>query len=181
MLGKHNVLNSLACIATCLAMGVVNTQQINKLLPPLGTFYAVNGRLKPFSLPKGTLLDDSYNANPDSMKAAIDTLTALPAPNLFCMGEMVEIGGDSANQHSLIAQYAKQAGVSYFFCCGEQTKSLPVAFGTGAVWFETKLALADKAIELIKTQQVNNCLVKGSRSAKMEEVVTQILKGVESC
>jgi len=181
ILGKHNALNALACIAVCIAMEAVQTAEIAKILTPLGTFYGVNGRLQPFTLPNGSLLDDSYNANPDSMKAAIDALVSLPAPHLFCMGEMAEIGGDAAQQHILIAQYAKQAGVQYLLCTGKQTKPLSKIFGEGATWYENKQSLATKAVKLITTKQVNNCLVKGSRSAKMEEVATQILQGVAEC
>ncbi len=172
MLGEHNCLNILASIAACVAANF----KVAKLLPHLLSFSGVNGRLDQFKLPNGLLLDDSYNANPDSVKVAINTLVTISTKTIFCMGPMVEIGKDSAQQHKAIAKYAKQAGVNFLLCSGTATKNMPASFGKGSYWFASQQELGKRAINLIKTRQADSCLVKGSRAAKMEEVVT-IIKG----
>ncbi len=171
ILGEHNALNALASIAICFVAGF----KLNDLLMPLTSFTGVNGRLAQLKLPNGVFIDDSYNANPDSVKAAIKTLCSVGVKSVFCMGIMSEIGETSAQEHKNIAQYAKQQGVSFLLCCGEETKLMPKYFGKNAFWFENQQQLANEAVKLIKTKQVDSCLVKGSRVSKMEKVVKIIL------
>ena len=175
LLGEHNALNALASLAVCEAVGF----DIEALIPPLAIFSGVKSRLQAFKLPNGLLLDDTYNASPSSMKAGIDALVSNASKSIFCMGDMGEIGKDSIREHQSVANYAKEKGVSFLLCCGEETKDLPNIFGEGSFWFETKQALAEKAIQLINSEQAESCLVKGSRFMKMEEIVNTIIKGTK--
>ncbi len=180
MLGEHNAYNALASIVTCFSLGKSVGFSIEEILPHLASFAGVTGRLQQIKLPnRGMLLDDTYNAGPSSMRAAIDVLVSLSSLSIFCMGSMGEVGEDSIHQHRLVAEYAKQKGVSYLLCCGEETKNLPKVFGKNAWWFESKDLLAAQAINLINAKQADSCLVKGSRFMQMEQVVTSVLEGVK--
>ncbi len=177
MVGEHNAFNALASMAACFAAGF----KLQQLIPPLVNFAGIKGRLQQYQLPNGLLLDDSYNANPDSVKAAIDALVKVSPDGILCLGAMAEIGETSADQHKQIANYAKGKGVAFLLCTGEETKNMPEVFGDKSFWFEDKSSLAEKAIDLIKTKQASVCLVKGSRSAKMEQVVKNIIEGMKIC
>jgi UDP-N-acetylmuramoyl-tripeptide--D-alanyl-D-alanine ligase len=170
MLGEHNAMNACAALTAAMACGF----KLETLTPNLADFGGVSGRLQKVSLPNGILIDDSYNANPDSMKAALRTLVALPGKSMACLGAMAEIGETSASAHAEVASYAKSLGVSYLLIYGEAAKPMIDAFGEGAFWFESHQALTDKAIELIEKDGINHCLVKGSRSSKMETVAQGI-------
>lgn len=180
MLGEHNAFNALASIVTCFSLVESAGFNLEAILPHLASFAGVAGRLQQIKLPnKGLLLDDTYNAGPSSMRAAIDVLVSVSSWSIFCMGSMGEVGKDSIQQHQLVAEYAKQKGVSYLLCCGEETKNLPKIFGKNAWWFENKDLLTAQAINLINAKQADSCLVKGSRYMQMEQIVTSVLKGVK--
>ncbi len=168
MLGKHNALNALASLIVCSKMTGMG---IERLTHSFEGFSGINGRLQQTKLPNGLLIDDSYNANPDSVKAAINALVSISKSPLLCLGAMAEIGQDSLQAHADIAEFAKQSGVKYCLCYGEGAKATPSHFGSNAKWFETHAALANYARTLIDKNLVDSCLVKGSRSAQMDRVV----------
>ena len=118
------------------------------------------------------LIDDTYNANPMSMKAAIDVLKGVNGKRVFVMGDMAELGFDAPNMHADIGQYAKDTGVENFFALGTLTQSAVSAFGENAAHFESVDDLAD-ALKKIMSPEVT-VLVKGSRSMRMERVVNAI-------
>ena len=171
MLGKHNAMNAAACVAVGLSAGLT-WQQIE---PVLLTFSGVAGRLQRHKIANGWLIDDSYNANPGSVKAGIDALVALPGKVALCLGSMAELGNQSSFAHEEIAEYAKHAGISRLYVIGEATKTMPKMFGIGATWYKTHDDMVGDINQAIKQEWINHVLVKGSRSAKMETVVAGLL------
>lgn len=172
ILGEHNAMNAAAAIAVCMEAGFSWRQ----ILPGLGDFSGVGGRLQQRKLAHGLLIDDSYNANPNSVKAAINTVAALPGKALACLGAMAELGKTSDADHAEVAAYAKQQGITHLLVFGDAAKPMIEAFGEGAEWFEDHQQLAQKAIALLDEKWAENCLVKGSRSATMEVVSQRILE-----
>ena len=171
ILGKHNAMNAAACVAICVQAGLT-WQQVQ---PFLETFTGVAGRLQRHKILNGWLIDDSYNANPGSVRAGIDALVALPGKVALCLGSMAELGGQSVVAHEDIAEYAKHAGVSRLYLYGEATKKMPKMFGIGATWYKTHEDMVADVRQAINQEWINHVLVKGSRSAQMEGVVKGLL------
>ena len=142
----------------------------------LSTFSGAKGRLQPKQGFGGArLIDDTYNANPMSMKAAIDVLSGVEGKRIFVMGDMAELGVDAPSMHAEIGQYAKDAGVENFFALGVLSHGAVKAFGENAEHFES----VDELVEALK-KAMNaevTVLVKGSRSMRMERVVDAIELG----
>ena len=164
--GLHNVRNALAASAAALAV---------KVAPPtiaqgLSDFHGVRGRLQRKTVLHGaTLIDDTYNANPDSVRAAIDVLASASGEKILVLGDMGELGASSAKLHDEIGCYAKEKGIDALFCLGEMSCHAVQAFGVNARHFERiQELLADLENRLGPTVTV---LVKGSRFMEMERVV----------
>lgn len=167
--GQHNVRNALAAAAAAIAMGA-NLQDI---AAGLQCFAGVKGRLQRKRGINGALvIDDTYNANPVSVKAAIDVLSARAGDKLLVLGDMGELGGDAAEMHAEIGAYAKQSGVRALYVMGELAHEMAKAFGVGALHFETPAALC----QVLEKSMHEGCtvLVKGSRFMRMERVVDLI-------
>ena len=167
--GEHNVRNALAAATAAIALNV----PLNKIAQGLSNFAGVKGRLQPKSGFAGArVIDDTYNANPLSMKAAIDVLAGNQGQRIFVMGDMAELGDDAAKMHAEIGTYAKAAKVEAFYALGKLTSQAVIAFGASGTHFESVEALVDA----LKKQMNPNVtvLVKGSRSARMERVVDLI-------
>ena len=175
--GEHNVRNAIAAATAALAIHV----PLNKIAQGLTHFSGVQGRLqsKP-GVAGAQIIDDTYNANPASMKAAIDVLAANQGKRIFVMGDMAELGEGAPKMHAEIGAYAKSAGIDSFFAVGKLTNEAAKAFGPSAQHFENIELLADA----LKKQMNSNVtvLVKGSRSARMERVVDliQVSKIIEN-
>ncbi len=175
--GEHNVRNAIAAATAALAIHV----PLNKIAQGLTHFSGVQGRLqsKP-GVAGAQIIDDTYNANPASMKAAIDVLAANQGKRIFVMGDMAELGEGAAKMHAEIGAYTKFAGIDSFFAVGKLTNEAAKAFGPSAQHFENIELLADA----LKKQMNSNVtvLVKGSRSARMERVVDliQVSKIIEN-
>ena len=166
--GEHNVSNALAASSACLAAGIT----LNKVKQGLENFEPVSGRLQNYVLENGTqVIDDSYNANPDSVRAAIDVLSALPSPRLLVLGDMGEVGPEGPQMHREVGEYAKQQGITNLFTFGVATKETSQAFGKGAQHFDEIEALY-QAVDALEPTAI---LVKGSRSMRMERVVQNLL------
>ena len=164
--GLHNVRNALGAIAACMAAGA----SLDACVRGLSTFAGAKGRLQRKMIEGGAiLLDDSYNANPDSVRAGIDVLAATTGRKLLVMGDMGEIGEMSAQYHDEIGGYAKSAGVDQLFALGEQSALAARNFGAGGVHFER----VDALVAALKAQLTADTvvLVKGSRFMRMERVV----------
>jgi UDP-N-acetylmuramoyl-tripeptide--D-alanyl-D-alanine ligase len=171
VLGIHNIYNALAASAVAAALGVSNVD----IAKGLAVFGAVKGRLNWLQANNGAVvIDDTYNANPDSMKAAIDVLANQKTPQIFVMGDMAELGADAPQMHADIGLYAKQKSISHLLSFGDLSAKAVDAFGANAQHFSTMEAL----VESLKSLMTNNAtvLVKGSRFMQMERVVNQILR-----
>ena len=167
--GRHNVRNALAAAAATLAAGV----SAEAVRQGLTGFAGVKGRLqqKP-ALNGAILIDDSYNANPDSVRAAIDVLTASPGKTILVLGDMGEIGERAGQLHDEIGGYAKSQGVDRLYALGEFSEAAVGNFGAGGQHFhKVDDLIAALAPELGPDTVV---LVKGSRFMRMERVATAI-------
>jgi UDP-N-acetylmuramoyl-tripeptide--D-alanyl-D-alanine ligase len=163
--GLHNVRNALAAAACAHAAGI----------PPaaigagLTAFRPYIGRLQQkHTLAGATLIDDSYNANPDSVRAAIDVLAGCPGPTALVLGDMGEVGNQGPEFHAEVGRYAKQKGIGMLLGLGSASADAVKAFGAGAEHFDDIEKLKKRNIE------ARTILVKGSRFMKMERVVASL-------
>lgn len=169
--GLHNVRNALAAATAALAVDV----PLSKIAQGLTNFAGVKGRLQPKQgFADAGLIDDSYNANPMSMKAAVDVLVANQGKHIFVMGDMAELGPDAAQMHVEIGAYAKQSGVDSFYALGKLSAQAAKAFGANGLHFES----LENLVEALKKEMHADVtvLVKGSRSMRMERVVDLVQK-----
>jgi UDP-N-acetylmuramoyl-tripeptide--D-alanyl-D-alanine ligase len=163
--GLHNVRNALAAAACGFSAGIAAAA----IGAGLEAFRPYSGRMQVRRLAHGaTLIDDSYNANPDSVRAAIDVLAALPGPTLLVLGDMGEVGEQGPEFHAEVGRYARERGVGTLFAIGAATRAAVAAFGAGARHFEDWNALVAQA------RDAENLLVKGSRFMRMERIVAAL-------
>jgi UDP-N-acetylmuramoyl-tripeptide--D-alanyl-D-alanine ligase len=166
ILGVHNIYNALAASAAAVALGIEN----QSIAAGLTNFGGVHGRLEYKQGYNGAvLIDDTYNANPDSMKAAIDVLSHLNTSRVFVMGDMGELGADAVAMHAAVGAYAQEHQIQHFFSLGENSQHASNAFGSSAQHFTEVELLANHVKPLMKNGVT--VLVKGSRFMKMERVV----------
>jgi UDP-N-acetylmuramoyl-tripeptide--D-alanyl-D-alanine ligase len=171
VLGIHNIYNALAASAVGVALAILNED----IAKGLAGFGAVKGRLNWLQGMNGAVvIDDTYNANPDSMKAAIDVLASQKNMQIFVMADMAELGADATQMHANIGFYAKQKGIGKLFAFGELSLQATTAFGANAQHFTSLEALIANLKPLM--QKSVTILVKGSRFMQMERVVNQILE-----
>lgn len=164
--GHHNVMNALAATALALALKV----ELGAVCRGLAGMRPVAGRLTPRRAPNGAqLIDDSYNANPASMRAAIDVLAARSGVRLLVVGDMGELGASALQLHREIGEYARAAGIDALYATGPLSLAAVEGFGAGAQHFDDCAALVT-ALRPVLTAETT-VLVKGSRSARMERVV----------
>lgn len=174
VLGRHNVRNAMAAAAAAWAAGV----PLAAIAQGLQDFRPVQGRgvLHRFCHDDGTqqwLIDDSYNANPDSVRAAIDTLAALPAPRLLVLGDMAEVGAQGPQFHAEVGEYARARGIDGLWTLGALAAHAASAFGAQARHFESREALLQTTAQ--QAHLPTSMLVKGSRCMAMEQVVQAVL------
>ena len=170
--GRHNVLNACAAAACALAAGA----DLDAVARGLGAFRPVDGRMRRLAARSGArLIDDSYNANPDSVRAAIDVLAAEPGTKFLLLGDMGEVGEQAAEFHEEIGRYARERGVDRLYATGELCGAVVEAFGKGARHFETVEELIAAAQGEVVSDTV--ALVKGSRFMRMERVVQALAAG----
>jgi UDP-N-acetylmuramoyl-tripeptide--D-alanyl-D-alanine ligase len=166
VLGAHNISNALAASAVAVALGI----SLEDIATGLSKFGAVKGRLqRKAGLQRSVIIDDTYNANPDSMKAAIDVLSKQTGEKILVLGDMGELGADEKQMHKEIGAYAKAAGLTKLFCLGELSIEIGNGFGEGAQNFATPMAIAENIKPLLN--DVTTVLIKGSRFMRMERVV----------
>jgi UDP-N-acetylmuramoyl-tripeptide--D-alanyl-D-alanine ligase len=169
--GEHNVMNALAAAAAAFTLDV----SYRSIVAGLAGFTGVKGRLqKKVALHGSTFIDDTYNANPDSVKAALAVLAQQPGKKVLVLGDMGELGADAAAMHAQIGRAARTAGIDRLLALGELTKETVGAFGPGAMHFERiQELLAELENELAADTTV---LVKGSRFMQMERVVQSFME-----
>lgn len=167
--GEHNVKNALSAGATALAMGA-SLQAVKK---GLEKFRPVSGRLQFIKgIREITMIDDTYNANPDSMRAALAVLAAQPGMRYFVMADMLELGDFKESWHRDIGFDAKRLGIHKMFGFGPITRHACSAFGENAQHYEDKNSLIhDLKKGLNKDVTI---LVKGSRGMHMEDVIKEL-------
>ncbi len=170
--GKHNVRNSWAAAACALAAGA-SPEVIER---GLQAFVPVKGRSRALSLVWGgrriSLVDDSYNANPDSVQAAVDLLRELPAPRLLVLGDMGEVGDQGPQLHAQAGRYAHSQGIEHLLATGSLSQSTVQAFvqaGGQAQHFADTAALTHAVAQALAHSA--SVLVKGSRFMRMEKVI----------
>jgi UDP-N-acetylmuramoyl-tripeptide--D-alanyl-D-alanine ligase len=169
--GRHNVMNALGAAAAAHAAGV----SLPAIVAGLERVSPVNGRLQLKAGPRGCwLIDDSYNANPSSVRAGIDVLCSLPGEHWLVLGEMAELGSHTEASHAGIGDYARSAGVTRLFAIGAATRLAVAAFGAHGSWFEDAGRLAD-AVGAGLDAGVT-VLIKGSRVNRLERVVDRLLQ-----
>ena len=169
--GRHNVKNALAAAACALAAGC----PIGAVREGLAAFAPVKGRsqLRGFTLAGRavTLIDDSYNANPDSVRAAIDVLTGLPGPHWLVLGDMGEVGTQGPAFHAEVGAYAGERGIEHLWTVGTQSAAAAAAHGA-ARHFDAMPALLAALGDAPPARAI---VVKGSRFMKMEQAVAALL------
>ncbi len=172
--GLHNVRNALAACAAAVALNV----PIAVIQSGLSRYSGFKGRLQRKAAPGGaTIIDDTYNANPESVRAAIDVLAHVPGKRLLVLGDMGELGERAAACHTEIGAYARQVRIEKLYALGEMSALTAVAFGAGARHFESIEAL-QAALKAELAPDVT-ALVKGSRFMKMERVVEALIAGAK--
>ncbi|MDN7718893.1 UDP-N-acetylmuramoyl-tripeptide--D-alanyl-D-alanine ligase [Burkholderia gladioli] len=170
-LGAHNARNALAATAAALASGVA----LEAIRTGLEAFEPVKGRLQVKraavgSLAGAMLIDDTYNANPDSMRAAIDVLAQQASPRVLVIGEMGEVGDEGPAFHREIGAYARERGIDALYATGDATRDACAAYGDTARHFDDVGALL-AALDAAGFGAAATVLVKGSRYTRMERVV----------
>jgi len=166
--GRHNVANALAAAAGALALGV----DLADIVAGLESIRPEPGRLSVRRLSNGlVLIDDAYNANPASVKAAVDVLARCAGRRTLILGAMAELGEDSSVLHLDVGEYARQSGIDEFWGVGPELSAAVAAFGAGGRHYANRAALLGD----LRGFGAGDCvLVKGSRSARMDEVVEQL-------
>jgi len=171
LLGEHSVANALAAAACAYALGI----SLDHIKQGLETGLAEVRRLnEKRGFANATIIDDSYNANPASVKAAIDVLSKRDGTLVLVLGDMLELGAGSGEWHEKIGQQAQSAGIQHLFCFGDQSQMAAKAFGASAYHFNSQDELV-KNLRQILNDQVT-VLVKGSNSMGMNKVVEALLR-----
>jgi UDP-N-acetylmuramoyl-tripeptide--D-alanyl-D-alanine ligase len=167
--GRHNVGNAMAAAAIALALDV----PLDTIVTGLEQVPAIAGRLRAETMAAGwTLIDDSYNANPGSVAAAIDTLALAQGERWLVLGDMAELGPNARAMHAGIGERAKKQGIDRLFAVGPLSAAAVEAFGGRGTHYTDKQALAKALNEELHGGVT--LLVKGSRSAGMEQVVAAL-------
>ena len=164
--GDHNYYNAACATAIAVSLGI----ELNYIKKKLESFKSISSRLKLFKLDNDIqVIDDCYNANPNSFKAAILFLSTLDKKKLVLMGDMVELGKDTELFHLEIGKYAKTMGIDKFLSIGKNSKLASDVFGIDGHHFENAENLKSYLNNNIEPS--SRILIKGSRSAKLEEYV----------
>ncbi len=170
--GMHNVGNALAAAAAAAAAGA----SLDEIAAGLADFRAVAGRLQ---LKAGTrdswIIDDSYNANPSSVRAGLEVLRALPGATWLVLGDMAELGEYAEDSHAHMGTYARDCGIRRLFAVGAQSSRAVETFGAGGEWF----ADADSLTRRLQAELSPGVtvLIKGSRVNRLERVVQALTGG----
>ena len=172
--GRHNVSNALAAAAAASAAGA----SLEHIVAGLAAMRAVAGRLQfKKALSGAWIIDDSYNANPSSMRAGIEVLAELDGRKWLVIGDMAELGDFAEVAHTEIGELARAKGVERLFAMGGLAKLAVDSFGTGAQWFPDAQALATALTQELAAAGGVRVLIKGSRVNRLERVVDVLVQG----
>ena len=168
--GHHNVKNALAAAAACLAFGI----SLAQIKQGLENLFPVTGRLQPYIGRLGNvIIDDSYNANPSSLKVALDVLSQCTGETWMILGAFGELGTDSIAIHREMGEMIKAYQVKRLFAVGENARYSVESFNVGAEFFTTQ----EELIARLSSELTGNetLLIKGSRAQKMENVAASLI------
>ncbi len=172
--GRHNVMNALAASAAALAAGA----ELADIKRGLETMQPVKGRLQiKLGLHGARVIDDTYNANPGSLSAALDVLAHSVIAKWLVLGDMAELGNDAQTLHAIAGQQARTLGIDRLFSVGDLSRLAAQSFGSSACHFATQDELIAALLDELNAVQpaAVAVLVKGSRSAGMERVVAALV------
>jgi len=170
--GRHNLHNALAALGCGLAAGA----SLQVATDALGGFAAVKGRMQRVAMADASIvIDDTYNADPDSVRAAIDVLARLPAPRALVLGDMGEIGNEGAAMHREVGEYARSRGIDMLYTLGDACTASREGYGVGARGFDSPAEM----VEALWVTRPASVLVKGSRFMRMERVVMAYRERIE--
>jgi len=174
--GEHNRMNALAAVAVAQVLGM----ESRTICDGLASVAPVKGRLCPAPAIAGArLVDDSYNANPDSVAAAIAVLRVMPGRRTLVLGDLGELGPDQVELHRELGVLATQAGIDRLFACGSLSAHAAEAFQGEKRVFEDHIALVGLLKETLSAD--DSILVKGSRASGMDRVVAAMAPEVIEC
>ncbi len=167
--GRHNVMNALAASAAAFELGI----DWSEIQQGLASLKPVTGRLQPLVSKQGNIvIDDTYNANPTSLKAGLEVLLACGGEPWLILGAFGELGPDSLNIHAEMGSLIRQMGVQRLFATGSDAQATVTAFGVNGCYYETQ----DSLISALESQLTVNAtlLIKGSRAQKMENIAAAL-------
>ena len=174
--GRHNLMNALAATAAAMGAGM----DIAVIAAGLEAMQAVPGRLQLKTGVGGSrIIDDTYNANPASMKAALDVLQAFSGRHYLALGDMGELGEDEKALHTQTGEQARASGVQRLYTLGSLSRAAATAFGDEAQSFDTHSSMIDRLREDLAADVT--LLVKGSRRMQMEKIVHALSADREAC
>lgn len=172
LLGRHNCMNALAAAAVAVALEV----GLEHVARGLATLQPVKGRMQLLAgLPGMQIINDTYNANPASLQAALQTLQEMPGTKWLVLGDMAELGADAVRLHAEAGRQARAAGVQRLFALGPNSASAAESFGGYGFHFTDSEQLVGAVCA--EWQGSGVVLVKGSRSMRMERVVEALCRG----
>ena len=170
LLGRHNMSNILAACACSYALDV----PINIMKEGIEATKPFSGRLEIIdSSSEAIIINDSYNANPSSMREAIDVLVSMKGKKILVIGDMAELGNNTNKYHRELGEYIKKSQIDFTLAIGSQTKITMQQLDKNEFWFDSKEALLSKLLKIIDSKSI--ILVKGSRFMRMEELVSKII------
>jgi len=170
LLGMHNRMNALAAATSSFALH----QDLATIKKGLEMVAPAKGRMQEYFLETGVrVIDDTYNANPFSLQAALDTLATLSGTKILVLGDMRELGPDALEYHKTAGEKIRDQQIDYLFTCGELSQEASRAFGKNAQHFDKHDTLIHALKPYLKKDVI--LLVKGSRSMQMEKVIAAIV------
>lgn len=171
LLGRHNVLNALAAVAATLAIDI----PLANIKAGLENAHPAPGRLQLHTLANGVnVIDDTYNANPFSLQAAVDTLATFAGKKILVLGDMRELGDEADVLHTKAGEKIREAGIDFLFTYGDLSKNASLSFGENAFHFVEQEKLVTALQPLL--HNTTTVLVKGSRSMQMEKVIAGLVQ-----
>jgi UDP-N-acetylmuramoyl-tripeptide--D-alanyl-D-alanine ligase len=170
LLGRHNISNILAACACSYALGIP-TNIIKEGIEAAKPF---PGRLEIIdSISEAIIINDSYNANPSSMREAVDVLASMKGKKILVIGDMAELGNNTDKYHRELGEYIKKSQIDFTLAIGSHTKITMQQLDKNEFWFDSKEALLSKLLKIIDSKSI--ILVKGSRFMRMEELISKII------
>ncbi len=170
LLGKNNIRNILAACACSYALDI----PINIIKKGIEATKPFPGRLEIMDSGSGTIIiNDSYNANPSSMREAVDVLASMKGKKILVIGDMAELGNNTYRYHQELGDYIKKSQIDFTLAIGSQTKITMQQLDKNEFWFGSKEALLSKLLKIIDAKSI--ILVKGSRFMRMEELISRII------